>query len=547
MLTTCDKRKPLWILLSCLLCTNLQAGRIWYVDSSYEMDGSGDLSAEEGASWQRPYKSISDVISEIKALSRAESHEIRVAQGLYSERVRLERLGASRAIRLRGGYAGSGAVDPNIRDIRLFETVLSGDIDRDDKLGHTRNNVPVVSIWQVDIVTLDGLTITDGYRMVEFYEYGGSALAISSEGNYSIVDCTFKNNHGVLAIRHSRGVTAQYLRCLFKDNRGLNGSVIYNKGSKVVFENCVFSENRSAAKHLYVGVMENHTASTPGGSCYTTLRNCLFYRNYVRFGASILGNFNTMGRNCMVTMENCIFSGNQSGGISYHYPDFERPQGGSIYNGPSCSISMQNSLFIGNRAQTGSCIINSGHIALNGCIMWDNDTPVLEGENIQVDYSIIQGGYPGFGNLDVDPHFTRPGYWDTNDTPDDLNDDIWIDGDYHLKSQGGRWDVSSDAWVYDDTTSPCIDAGDPNHPVGWEIFPNGGIVNIGAYGGTDEASKSWFDAEPCTTVMAGDINGDCRVDDADLALLQSHWLWVYAPPVEPNEPPSSGGGGDGRR
>jgi hypothetical protein len=44
--------------------------------------------------------------------------------------------------------------------------------------------------------------------------------------------------------------------------------------------------------------------------------------------------------------------------------------------------------------------------------------------------------------------------------------------------------------VIDDVTSPCIDAGDPNTPIGDELFPNGGVVNMGAYGGTAEASKS---------------------------------------------------------
>lgn len=45
----------------------------------------------------------------------------------------------------------------------------------------------------------------------------------------------------------------------------------------------------------------------------------------------------------------------------------------------------------------------------------------------------------------------------------------------------------------DDVTSPCIDAGDPNSPVGDEPMPNGGRVNMGAYGGTAEASKSPYD------------------------------------------------------
>ncbi|HCO95732.1 MAG TPA: hypothetical protein DIU00_17590 [Phycisphaerales bacterium] len=63
-------------------------------------------------------------------------------------------------------------------------------------------------------------------------------------------------------------------------------------------------------------------------------------------------------------------------------------------------------------------------------------------------------------------------------------------GDYHLKSQAGRWDASGQRWVTDNVTSPCIDTGDPDSPVAFEPYPNGGIINIGTYGGTTEASKS---------------------------------------------------------
>jgi hypothetical protein len=96
----------------------------------------------------------------------------------------------------------------------------------------------------------------------------------------------------------------------------------------------------------------------------------------------------------------------------------------------------------------------------------------------------------GSGNLDEDPCFADPGYWDPNGTVDDPNDDFFVEGDYHLKSQAGRWDPVNQRWVNDDATSPCIDAGDPNGPVGEEPFPNGGRINMGAYGGTDKASKS---------------------------------------------------------
>ena len=77
-----------------------------------------------------------------------------------------------------------------------------------------------------------------------------------------------------------------------------------------------------------------------------------------------------------------------------------------------------------------------------------------------------------------------------NGTPNDPSDDFFVEGDYHLKCQAGRWDPNTGTWVKDDVTSPCIDAGDPNSPVGGEPAPNGGRINMGAYGGTAEASKS---------------------------------------------------------
>jgi hypothetical protein len=73
---------------------------------------------------------------------------------------------------------------------------------------------------------------------------------------------------------------------------------------------------------------------------------------------------------------------------------------------------------------------------------------------------------------------------------DDPSDDFWVEGDCHLKSQAGRWDPVARLWVQDEVTSPCIDAGDPATPAGDEPQPNGGRINMGAYGGTAEASKS---------------------------------------------------------
>ncbi|MFZ4394357.1 MAG: choice-of-anchor Q domain-containing protein [Kiritimatiellia bacterium] len=67
-------------------------------------------------------------------------------------------------------------------------------------------------------------------------------------------------------------------------------------------------------------------------------------------------------------------------------------------------------------------------------------------------------------------------------------------GDFHECSRGGRWLLQSTGggtWVIDNQHSSCIDAGNPNQEdYSAEPQPNGGRLNMGAYGNTLEASKS---------------------------------------------------------
>lgn len=75
-------------------------------------------------------------------------------------------------------------------------------------------------------------------------------------------------------------------------------------------------------------------------------------------------------------------------------------------------------------------------------------------------------------------------------------------GNYYEKSRGGRWNPATKAWVLDSVQSPCINAGDPASPCGKEPAPNGGRVNMGAYGNTIHASKS-APATAATGLLAG--------------------------------------------
>ena len=217
------------------------------------------------------------------------------------------------------------------------------------------------------------------------------------------------------------------------------------------------------------------------------------------------------------TVRNCTIYGNQA---AYG--------GGGVYCTDSGTVLLVNSILAGNESardgtqlRSGGCgtITGCPNIEIVNCCIEDDPNAIFVGkwsDPREVPDDCIRD----------DPLFVRPGYWDSNGTPDYPHDDIWVDGDYHLQSQAGRWDSDSTSWVVDDVTSPCIDAGDPNSPIMYEPFPNGGAINIGAYGGTLEASKSYFGASPCEAIIAGDINGDCRVDLADLIILLDHWLQI---------------------
>jgi len=217
-------------------------------------------------------------------------------------------------------------------------------------------------------------------------------------------------------------------------------------------------------------------------------------------------------------ISHCIITGNWS------------EQGGGIYCEEGAP-SISHCTIAGNyaRERGGGMMMHMSYSEITHCIVWGNIAPVDPEIHVSgygwmtFAYSDIPGGWSGLGNIDADPCFADPGYWDPNGTEEDANDDYWVAGDYHVKSQGGRWGANEGGWTTDEVTSPCIDVGNPMTPIGLEPFPNGGRINMGGYGGTAEASKSYFGEPPCESIVAGDINGDCIINFEDFRLLGMHW------------------------
>ena len=83
--------------------------------------------------------------------------------------------------------------------------------------------------------------------------------------------------------------------------------------------------------------------------------------------------------------------------------------------------------------------------------------------------------------------------------------------DCHLKSTAGRW-AAPGIWVADAASSPCLDAGYPGSDYSLEPEPNGGRINLGAYGGTEEASKTpGIAMNPVVTQVVAEAAGGLEI------------------------------------
>ncbi len=388
------------------------------------------------------------------------------------------------------------------------------------------------------------------------FESIGIGVEISGPIDLTLMDCTFVGNRTALSVW---GGAANASNCVFESNRlgveGASGDLMFARcefrghtggvilgGADVTLMRCSITDNSGGLAPL---MMSSNTVM---------VSDCTFTDNFGLSAGAILG-----GR--FLTLRNCEFSGNVGGrtGAVYAGMDVFRAANclftgnsgqrtGALYS-DAAVFSLSNCTFADNRGQVNAIRYEKPGPAspaeMVQCIVWDGPEAVFEKYPARgllgVAYCDVQGGHEGEGNIDADPCFVAPGYWaDPNDPSIVLNvgdsNAVWVRGDYHLKSQAGHWDRAIEGWVLDDVTSPCIDAGNPNGFIGEEPFPNGGFVNLGAYGGTAEASRTYFGGPVCENQLAGDINGDCVVDQTDMDILTSHWLMQSWPTS--NEPPT---------
>ena len=428
------KKKGLWIfsiLMALAFCGQAFAAT-FYVDDDAVGPGTGTRT--------NPFPTIQ------AGIDRAGyGDKVRVASGTYYERIVLKN-----GVKLIGG-SGPPTID-------------GGD------------SGSVVTAVDVDFRTLlDGFTITNGAAT-----FGGGMYVENS--SVRVKYCRFISNLGESGGggMYNANSSPRVEHCLFQWNKSSLGSVgagMYNgPGSSPVVESCTFLSNQAATHGEWGGYefgigggMFNDGDSSAtvtdcefisnfaaqGGAMYNngatpTLTDCVFKDNLAQWEGGAIFN----DRISDATIKNCTFQGNT--GV----------YGGGIYNDDFSSFELVNCTFYGNRAMhsagsEGGGVYNSANpsIVLN-CIFWNNTPSQIAndaGATTNVFFSDVQGGYPGWGNIDADPRFRDPGSENFHLQADSPCIDAGLSSDFYILPT----DFEGDPRVVDgdDDGDECVDLG----------------------------------------------------------------------------------------
>jgi parallel beta-helix repeat protein len=362
--------------------------------------------------------------------------------------------------------------------------------------------------------TISNCIITNNSAEVHMIGGGCGGGISCEESSPNIINCTITNN---TCSFNGGGINIFYgaptvSNCIVSNNVSNGGGGIACQADSAVITNCVITNNEA---------IEGAGLGCVGGS------NALIYNCTIRENFGIQENTRGGGIACTEsspTISKCLIAG-----CSADYG------GGGIYCADNSSPAISNCTIVYNYVGGGGTGVygRGGGIYcywsdpnITDSILWAN-TADWAGPQIAlragsswpstltVSCCNIQGGQADAyveegcsllwltGNIVSDPCFSDP-YSD----------------DYHLKSAAGRWDPNSQSWVTDAVTSPCIDAGNPGCPLGDEPNDANNVrINMGAYGGTAEASKT-----PADWRNIADLTNDWVVDFNDLGVFVSYWL-----------------------
>ena len=304
---------------------------------------------------------------------------------------------------------------------------------------------------------------------------------INSSGGITLKNCTFRRNgiaaealagtdkatakYAAFYFAKNAGITATGCRFVGNRVRGVNGVCCVNGTS--TFRNCVFAGNEEYGAAAASGAAGALLLSAGGAA--STIDNCTFAYNV---SCSKGGAAGLNLASCAATIRNSVFFGNVVPSDSSCGADLCSTAAAGVGTADYC-------LF---RENTATCRSGAGLTVLDN-IVTSPDALFVTGTNDFL--SAVASGDPAALTLSraVVPFGFVPGA-----APEDF--------DVHLLSSEGYVDNAGEEHVAAGLLSKAIDAGDPDAAFENEPGPNGGRLNMGAYGNTAEASMTPIPARP---------------------------------------------------
>jgi|GEM_PF-4907036 len=367
-----------------LVAATAQAQTTWFVDD--DAPGGGD-----GLTWPTAFTYLQNALA-----AAAAGDQINVAGGTYvpleltdPNDPRSATIHLISNVAIYGGYAGFADPNaPDTRDLSLYESTLSGDLDSNDDPNDpnssNENSYHVVIGSNTDrTAILNGFTVTAGYGndgggmfnencsptvsnclFVGNRAFNGGGGMSNVNSHPEVIDCTFSAN---VANGDGGGMSntsnsfPELVNCAFDLNTaGGEGGGMFNYYGSPTLTDCTFTGNSASGAGYWCGGggMYNRTHSNP------SLINCSFIGNTAACGGG-MGSRDA----CSPMLIGCMFIGNSGG------------SGGAMRNTDGCAARLTDCMFSDNSADAygGGIYNNNSSPILINCGLSGNTAPVAGG------------------------------------------------------------------------------------------------------------------------------------------------------------------------
>jgi hypothetical protein len=374
-------------------------------------------------------------------------------------------------VTLIGGYEAQSGQSPGDPDPDLWPTLLM--LNRAAGLGR------VMAVRSASNCVIENITFTNGYLHQSYApvtSVGGIGVLVENSRDVFLDRCRIVGNYDYRRSLRGGGIyvgnsTATLTNCWVINNKldcwnqGAQGMGVYVAGSSRlnVFGSFVTGNNNGGANNACYG---GGFAVASGGILdvqETAIRgNIAGVSSKAGYGGGI-ANFGT------VSLRNVLIVGNRS--VSAN-------SGGGIYaTGASSTTLVVNCTVADNLGGIGLQWDGAGSFAVTNSILWGNGVDSTGGVTLAWSCYSNSTDHVGGNNISTNPLFVNTTY-------------------YHLQSTAGNYTngyFSGGGWGVSATDSPCLDAGEPypGSDYAREPAPNGKRVNLGAYGNTEVASKTF--------------------------------------------------------